>query len=78
MQQNGTKLGEPVPVLGLLWDENEDVWTEIFGRTQSSCHVQENFVKRPQDFLSNWIFMTSDTVSKASDIQQLEPQVRLG
>jgi len=65
MLQNGTELGEPVLVLGLLWDKNEDVWTGIFGRTQSSCHVKENFVDILQDFWSNWIFMTSDTVSKA-------------
>jgi hypothetical protein len=25
MLQNGTELGEPVLVLGLLWDKNEDV-----------------------------------------------------
>jgi len=23
--QNGTELGEPAPMLGLLWDKNEDV-----------------------------------------------------
>lgn len=61
--QKSTKSSEPIPILGLLWDKDEDVLLcdmKTLVEHNQSIMRKENFVNSPQDFRSNCVFMSSD------------------